>query len=77
MTAPRAIINKLGMVLDKCHQATWRLKDPSNLAVTRILFGEILSFHVPIFSAVADILLLIYLTCVLFLCFLLQDFLWF
>jgi hypothetical protein len=49
MTAPRAIINKLGMFLDKCHQAAWRLKDPSNLAVTRILFGEIL-VHMPIFS---------------------------
>lgn len=42
MTAPRTIINKLGMISDKCHQAAWQLKDPSNLAVTRILFGK---FH--------------------------------
>lgn len=27
-------------VIDECHRALWRLKDPSSLAVTRVLFGE-------------------------------------
>ncbi|KZS07639.1 Gamma-glutamyl carboxylase [Daphnia magna] len=46
MTAPRTIINKLGMISDKCHQAAWQLKDPSNLAVTRILFGFLMAVDI-------------------------------
>lgn len=38
--------NKLGTMFDEYHKTIWRLKDPSNLAVTRILFGEVwMSFY--------------------------------
>lgn len=35
----KALGHKLATVLD--HESMWLLKDPSNLAVTRILFGKL------------------------------------
>ena len=44
MTASRT--HKLGVFIDERQQSLWRWKDPSNLALTRILFGEGTQFRV-------------------------------